>query len=332
MRLYVIAAVALMFALKIGCHNKEMRNSVMQKYSSSVPRCMGRNIIYLPDVFLAADVVDGYFKPVLIDENISSFDVVVKGNGIAPTEFAKYVSRRRAELKDNSSATSDVLRLENKLSDVATLFRIQRVEDAYISEINSLLSGSIVTIKIKSYENTFIDAETRLSKFISNIVAADQKEFNGFCLGTLSISGDFSQESGSYYWRDDAGNTFAIEIDTFNSEDPKNLLQRMAGPDSLLSLFNIGHTVLRSRERTVAGMRAYEWLGWTNLGADGDKKTFKFVLETTRPQGGRTTPRITVTFDSAKQRDDGTETTTNLSDAEAMALWDKVVNSIQPAK
>jgi hypothetical protein len=332
MRRYVISAAILMVAANLGCHNSGGGKSVMQKYSLLVPHCMARNIIYLPDVFLMADVADGSFKSVLVDENLSSFDVIVKGKGVTSQDFSRYVLRRRAELNNSFSTTSNVLRLENRVGDDATIFRIQRVEDAYVSELNSMHSGSIVTVKINSYENTFVEAERRLSAFISNIAASDQKEFNGFCLGSISIPGDFSQERGSFYWRDNNGNTFAIEIDTFNSEDPRNLLQRMAGPDSLLSLFNIGHTVLRSRERTVAGMRAYEWLGWTNLGADGDKKTFKFVLETTRTKGSRATPRISVTFDSAKQLDDGTETTTNLSDEEAMVLWDRVVNSIQPAK
>ena len=293
---------------------------------------MGRSLIIIPTAFLSCRISTGQFKSAKFDGENSSFDVLIDRRKFSPNEFSRHLLTRAGELKDNESMTVNVLRSEQKLSEVATLFRVQRIEDAYTSELHFMLDGNLVVIKLNSYEDSFIAAEEKLVKFMSDFVIADQKKISGFCLGSLAIQGDYSEESGGYYWRDDAGNTFAIEIDTFNSEDPKNLLQRMAGPDSLLSLFNIGHTVLRSRERTVAGMRAYEWLGWTNLGADGDKKTFKFVLETTRPQGTRTTPRITVTFDSAKQRDDGTETTTNLSDAEAMALWDKVVNSIQPAK
>jgi hypothetical protein len=39
-----------------------------------------------------------------------------------------------------------------------------------------------------------------------------------------------------------------------------------------------------------------------------------------------------LTYDLPKKLEDGSETTTNLSDDEAMAMWDKVVDSIQPAK
>lgn len=62
------------------------------------------------------------------------------------------------------------------------------------------------------------------------------------------------------------------------------------------------------------------------------KKAFKFALDTMRRTRGKSTPNIVVTFDSAQQLDDGTETKTNLSDQEAMALWDKIVNSIEMAK
>lgn len=302
------------------------------KYSPVEVHCLGRNHIQLPSLFLNSKITTGTFKPKVADEKSSLFEVLVNNERLSPQEFDMHLLQRRAELKDSSSSTVDVLRAEKKLSDVATLFRVQRIEDAYRSELHFVRGENLVTVTIDSYKNSFLAEEDRLVKFMSEFSILDKIEHKGFCLGKLIISGDFQEESGSFLWRDGAGNNFDIDIDTYGVDDPMPLLKRIGGPDSLLSVFNIGHTVLRARDRTVGGMRAQEWLGWTNLGEDGDEKTFKFTTETMRLTGGKTSPRMHVTFDSAQQLEDGSHTKTNLSDDEAMAMWDKVIDSIQPAK
>lgn len=333
MRPRAIASFLLMVSFNICCYSKPKEKSTPNgKYTSLTTQCMGRHTFLVPVAFSKADVVTGFFQPRNLDENISDFDVVVRESPLAKNQFLADISKRRAQLKSNVSETDDVLRLERKLSETATLFRIQRVEEAYVSELHFLLDKNIVEIKVKSYKNSFLAAEEGLKKFMSNIFIADQGRARSFCLGSLSVQGDFVQESSHTYWRDDAGNRFEFKIDSFTTQDPKSLLQRMAGPDSLLSLFHIGHTVLRSGERKVAGMRAQEWLGWTNFDAGNDEKTFKFKMETIRALGSRTAPSIAVTFDSAQKLADGAEAKTNLSDKEAASMWDAVIDSIQPKK
>ncbi len=302
------------------------------RYNSFVTHCKGRNLIQLPEKFVEARIATGDFKSSNVPSDNPSIHVVVDKRKLAKDEFAFSILKRRSELQHRATATVNIIRLEQKISDVATLFRVQEIEDAYFSELQFMLGENLVVARLDSFKNTFTAAEDRLIKFMSDFVIADGRGGDGFCLGAVLIHGEYDRENGSHHFRDNAGNTFDLDIDSFNTEDPKSLLQRMDGPDSLLRIFHIGHTVLRARERTVAGMRAYEWLGWTNVGEDGDKKTFKFVLETTRPKGSRIAPSIKMTFDSAQNLEDGTETMTNLSDAEAMAVWDKVVNSIQPVK
>lgn len=329
MRAPVRLSVFLLIILNFGCHNGAGKSVMPEKYNNFSKDCRGRNIIAFPDEFSESRIATGNFNPAEPKVGTYPFFVVVERRILTQQEFSNHLLQRRAHLKENPIPTLDILRLERKLSTSATLFRIQQVDDAYQSELHFLLGGNLVVVKLDSYENKFEVAEDRLIQFMSDFSITKESTVKGFCLGALTIQGNYSQESGSYYWRDNDGNTFDLEIDSFNTEDPRNLLQRMAGPDSLLRIFHIGHTVLRSGERTVAGMRAYEWLGWTNLGQDGDKKTFKFVLETTRPKGSRTTPSIKLTFDSAKTLEDGRETSTNLSDEQAMAIWDRVVASIQ---
>lgn len=303
-----------------------------EKYSSFVSHCMGRSVIQLPVDFSESNINVGEFKSVKLATEDSPFHVLVERRKMTEKEFSDHILARRTTLINNATETVDILRLERPLNGIATLFRVQQIKESYQDELHFLVGGNLVIATLDSYENRYAIAEERLVQFISNFSITSESKVNGFCLGALTIQGDFDQENGSYYWRDRAGNTFDIKIDTFRTESPRSLRRRMAGPDSLLTLFHIGHTVLRSRERTAAGMRAQEWLGWTNLGEKGDEKTFKFVLETTRPIGGLATPSIQITFDSAQKLEDGSETRTNLSDDEAMAMWDKVVESIQPAK
>lgn len=302
------------------------------KYTSITTTCIGRNIIELPNVFIKADVTTGTFKvgPAIVENR--PFEVVVKSGNYTKRDFLEAVSAESSKFKVEAIPDSNVLRGEQSLSDSATLLRIQEVDDAYRDELHFMLGHDIVIAKLDSFRNEYVAAEQKLIKFMSQFSLTKQLGVGGFCLGSLSIDGDFSEEQGGYYWRDNAGNTIDIEINSFEKDSTPSLLKRMSSPDSLLNLFHIGHTVLRSGERSVAGMRAQEWLGWTNLGENGNEKTFKFVLETMRRNGGRDTPSIRITFDSAQRLPDATDTKTNMTDAEAMAVWDAMINSIRPAR
>lgn len=327
----LLMLVALIFSmLNIACHKRVEEAKMPEKYNNFIQYCVGRNVIKIPDVFSASRVTSGYFRAFSNGEKIYPFDVNIDKKKLTQKDFSNHISTRAGELKSSGTASVDVLRAEKKLSGVATLFRVQQVDDAYQDELHFLLGENLIVVTLDSYRNTYLAAEDRLVKFMADFSLTDQDRTSGFCLGPVTVHGNFDQESGGSYFRDSAGNTYDIKIDTFAKDDPKRLRQRMSGPDSLLSMFHIGHTVLRSRDRTTAGMHAQEWLGWTNFGGENDGKTFKFVLETMRPKASKTTPSITITYDSAQKLADGTETKTNFSDDEAMAIWDKVIDSIQP--
>ena len=303
-----------------------------EKYDSFKKYCVGRSVLQLPNEFSMLGITTGSFESVDSRHQALAFEVVVDSALLKKESFLNHLLTRRYELKRRGGEAIDVLRLEQKLSDSSTLFRVQQFKDTYKSELHFATNGSLVVVTVDSYGNTFLAAERGLVDFMSNFSPVENEQNNGFCLGPLVFKGNFSAEDGEYDWRDDTGNTLKINISTFKTNSADTLLLRMAGPGSLLDLFHVGHTVLRAGERTVAGMRAQEWLGWTNLGRGGDEKTFKFVSETMRPVGTRNKPLIAVTFDSAQKLENGTETKTNLSDKEAMALWDKILGSIRMAE
>lgn len=273
MRLQILIIGFITDMIISGCHNKVESAKIPEKYSSFSEYCVGRNFIEIPSLFSRSKKTFGEFTPAVYEVKSEAFNIVVDSEKWDKAKFSSHLKNRSEKLSDPGIIpTLDVLRREQRLSDVATLFRVQHVDDAFQNELHFMLGENLVVITLDSYENTYVLAEERLIKLMSDVVITDESNARGFCVGPVTIQGDFVQERGTYYWRDNAGNTLDIQIDTYATDDPKGLLQRMAGPDSLLCLFHIGHTVLRSGERTVAGMRAQEWLGWTKLGHAGDQK------------------------------------------------------------
>jgi hypothetical protein len=222
------------------------------------------------------------------------------------------------------------------LTDDATLFRVQRIDDAYVSEINFLRGTNLVTVRLKSFHNHFVVAEESLINFAAATRVADSKAgrspIEGFCLGPVVVAGNFKDESAKFLFRDGQGNDLGIAIDTYKAGGEPPLLTRIAGPDSLLSIFDVKHKVLRARERTVGHLRAQEWLGSANLGKQGDEKTLKFALETLPLAPEKNEANVTLSFETAQPLQDGTPTKNVLSDEEALALWDTIVDSIRLAK
>jgi hypothetical protein len=328
----ILALLAIISACKV---EKEEKTRMLSKYEEMKAHCVGRHVVDMPSSFLPSQVTNGIFKAIRLNAQDPSFEVIVRETGLTREKFASEVQKRRAELRNSSSDTVDVLRLEKALSDEATLFRVQLIDDAYVSEINFLRGSSIVTVSLDSYRGQFLAAEESLIKFAEAIKEKNEEissaQPQGFCLGSVIITGEFKEENGSFLVRDGKGNAFGIEIDTYKADESVPLLKRVSGPDSLLTKFDVRHTVLRARERTVAGMRAQEWLGWTKLGEQEDEKTFGFALETMRPAADKTTPSIHVSFDTGQPLEDGSATKTVISDEEAIQLWDSVVKSIRPA-
>jgi hypothetical protein len=274
-------SVMLLTAIGCGCSSKQAANAAeMATNAPSVTHCVGRHAIDIPRAFSRASVTTGIFRGKGLPVQEPSIDVVVRSTGLTQTQFAAEVVRRRAELTKKTSETVDVLRLEKPLGDEATLFRVQQIDDAYISEVVFRRGESLVTATLESYRNQYIAAEDSLNKFVAAVseqapgIAAAP---GGFCLGSVTVTGEYADEHGSFKFKAGKGNVFDIQIHGFQGDAAVPLLTRMAAPNSLLARFNVFHTVLRGGERTVAGMRAQEWLGWT-----GVSRILKLKLPATR--------------------------------------------------
>lgn len=231
-----------------------------------------------------------------------------------------------------STETVDVLKFEKKINESATLFRIQEIDDAYASEVILLRGTSVISLRVQSYRDKFLMAEERLIHIVSHIKGNDERnvaEGTGFCLGSVILSGNYAHEFGSFLFQDELGTHISIDIDTYKPNEGITLLDRMSGPDSLLSKYSVQHSVLRKGERRVAGMRAQEWLGWADLSEGAEPKAFKFALETMRSSPGRGSPSISLTLDTAQPLSDGSKAKTAMSDEQAIRLWDSIVESVQ---
>lgn len=317
----------------------QLQTRGVKEMSAHEPRmtshCVGHHIIELPDGFQRVSVITGIFKSVESTTQDPYFDVMVNENSFTDISFSQALDKRRSELKEKSDSAVDVFESEQKTSDGAVMFRVRKIDDAYVSEINFLRGSSLVTIKLDSFNNEYAAAEDRLVKFASAF-RENQKDWFAqgkqyFCFGSVSIAGDFKDESGSFLFKNNEGADFEVDINTYIPDASKPLIARISGPDSLLAVFNVDHKVLRSGERDVANMHAQEWLGWAKLSSEDDAKSFKFILETLRKEPGRVAPSISLTFNTGKPLPGGGTAKTNMSEHEAIQLWDKVVSSIRPA-
>ena len=133
---------------------------------------------------------------------IEPMDVLVRA-GINPAKFSLEVQKRKAELEALGTPTVDILREVKVLSDTAALFRVQRIEDAYLSEIVFLRGANLVTARMHSFQEQYLNAEETLMRFAKGVEILDSekssKNHAGFCLGTVKIDGDFGIEKGSFF-------------------------------------------------------------------------------------------------------------------------------------
>ncbi|MGZ5200549.1 MAG: T6SS immunity protein Tli4 family protein [Telluria sp.] len=306
----------------------------MEKQLTNVESyCVARSFISVPAEFSASPIVTAQIKTAAMDEQQPFVDVMVRADHLLDSSLTVEVAKRRAELMDRSGDGVDVIRLEKAIDKRTTMFRVQRINEAYISEILAIRGGNLIRASLKSYHNTFPMAEARLIEFISSIdVTTNQLSThagNYFCLGPVVVTADLRSEAGNFAFTDGRGSTLELDIDTYARDSRSPLLGRLAGPDSLMAKFNVGPTVLRSAERTVAGMKAQEWLGRVKTG--DDLEAYVFAMETMRTNPGKTAPKIHLSLETGERLPNGKVPGKVMSDDEAVKFWDVVVNSIRPA-
>lgn len=295
--------------------------------------CVGRSTIIMPSPFNANPIVSAQIKLASMGKSESSIEVLVRSDHVPDNKIALEVAKRRTELMDRTSGEVEVLRVEKAIDRHTTLFRVQWVEDAYTSEVLLFRDGNVIRANLQSFHNTYELAERRLLEFAESIAMTGAitavDSLHGFCLGSVIVTGSLSSEAGSFAFEDGRGSTFGVAIDTYAEDAQVPLLARVSGPDSLLTVFDVDHHVLRSGERTVAGMKAQEWLGRAKVGEH--QEAFAFSMETMRAAPGKNAPKIHLSFDTGERLPNGELPGKIMTDDEAVKLWDVVVGSIRPA-
>lgn len=325
--------IAIFLLLLSACQSEIEKEPKVQKIPESLKSyCVGRHVIRVPATFLLSPISTGIFQIKDASAQEPAFDIVVLSGGITKPKFDAAVQQRRSELKRLEGENTNLVKLDKFISENAVLFRVQEIDDAYFSETYFLRGTTMVKVRRESYRNSYLEAEEKIAKVSAAIKERDSANNSiesGFCLGSVVINYGLSHESASFAFRNESGLKIGLDIDTYASNESVSLLSRMSSEDSLLKKFQIRHDILRARERIVAGMNAEEWLGVGYLSEDDDQRALKFILETKRKTPGEIRPSIMLSFDSAQNLPDGTPTTTSIENAEALELWDRIVDSIK---
>lgn len=317
--------------LSTACDRKEPKK--MPNFQEMTTYCVGRHLVDVPSDFRRIFPLSGVFRQIGHDRKSSTIGIMVVAESLTHFEFTQMVERRRIELIASTRDKRNSLEAVIASDQNATLFRVSRIEDSYMSEAHLLRGGAYLTAEARSHSGLFNMAEADIFDFTKKIAIADNINFSqsGFCLGPLIVAGDYEAESVTTVFRSDQRPDVIISIsmDSYNRDDPVTLLQRLIGPNSLLEQVDVRSTVLRKGQLEVAGMSAQEWLGAVKLGEHRDKRQLGFAFETRRVKPGPNWPRIHMELDSGKQDRNGVERPNSLSDEDAIALWDSIVTSIR---
>jgi hypothetical protein len=330
-----ISTIIFIISMLVGCTNDGKERAVRVENDERTVQCVGRYTISLPKMFSAVEVTTGNFREQHLGLGEPIFEVEVHAVEWSRDRFQAEMRKRSSDLKRKSSGHENVLRGEFAAGENAMLFRVQEIDDAYVSEVDALIGPALVKVTLDSSGDQYLDAEQRLLRFVAGMQRADQAggdaQKKGFCLGPVLVTGDFNFESASFLFRDGKGDDLQVDINSGTGVGHKDrtLLERMALPDPLLSKANVKEHLIRARKLEVAGMPAEEWLGWVSLNPDSEEKTLGFALEARPDRPSKNNPYLTLSLDTAQQLKDGTHTRNWMADEVALHIWDSVVSSVQ---
>lgn len=324
--------------LMVGCLGKKKAESgvnVLDK-TERADYCIGRYQVSLPEGFSQIPGTLGEFRPVSMPAEEPAIGLELVALGLNPQEFGNKVQARISELSEAKKGSGlDYLAHYKALEHGAVQLRIGNVDTFYKSEVHALKGQVYIVASLESAHDQFGIAEARLNEFVNGIVVAGSMGDigKGFCIGPLTVNGDFRREWYSFAYRSSKHPDLLVEIniDTFSKNDPETLFERVGGSKSLLSIFDIKHSVIRKRELITAGMRAQEWLGAAKM-PEKKNKQYNFSLETIRPTPTKITPIIHVDFRTGENGLDGAEQETSIDETQAVSIWDGLIGSISPRK
>ncbi len=302
------------------CHARQPLMNETKTY------CFGR---YLVDIPVGAQV-NGYASRYKYG--------YIKSSSLSRTRFDEYVEQREAAIRSGKQKDGYSLRGGGRISDSIWVFELE----------DQLLTGPSVGFEAhrwdggRAFEMTQVGTmsdkydevlSTMKTRVLPNLHARDADDIPeqpGFCLKDGFIDDDGTapqyEESGmSFKFPQWPGVLITASASTTTKAGEKTLLQRV-GSAWLPTNFILVKT-LRRGERTVNGRDGEEilWSFPTNHGF----RSHQFQWEAQGTLSQPLNADLTVEFESGLQSSDGEWQRPNLSDEEAIAIFDAVVNSIR---
>lgn len=289
--------------------------------------CVGRHLINLPVDFEPVLPISATFRISGKSSRATSIEIRVREKDASLLSFQKAVSMRQGEIMAFANETTDILKETIKSQNGDVLFRILRIGDSYSSELHTLKATSYITLVAKSHQGRFLEIEQQILDYAKeSLIPIEERSSSrtGFCLGAALLSGEHEGEIANFEFRSAMrpGVAVTVDIDTYTRDARADLLSRVSGPDSLLKIFDVQNKVLRQGERTVAGMKAQEWLSTVMLGENREQKQASFVLETMRPKPGPENPHIRVEMEVTPEG-------AIPSDHQLIELWDSITKTVR---
>ncbi|WP_162267080.1 T6SS immunity protein Tli4 family protein [Luteimonas abyssi] len=317
--------------------------------------CFGRHEISMPESFRfrhSGSSVTFYYRH---DTDFETVEAQVVDSDAAYERFVASVASRAADIsaESNEKTGGSMLLAQEEIESNTLLLRYHRsdVSDrSHVHEVHRLVSGKHLFLKADSFKGEWASVEARLKQLAAGaraISPAAGPIGGDFCLGGLVLDPVDDYESAKFSYR--AGNlahrdvVLAIESETFKRDEAAaRVVQRLDGNFSGLGLRPV---VLRKGAFEFGGAPAEQWLGREQV--DGQVEHL-FVAESYPASPGLRSPALQVELRTggvpSSQPDAGlppyrrptmppttgqARMASSLSDDQAIALWDEMVQSIK---
>jgi len=336
----------------LGCSPSEKERMTITALTHNMQsHCVGRYLIDMPQGFeqdMEVASQDGRFLPPDMDfQEAPQMTLELRATGQSEAQFKKAVGQVILKNSVPVQYSNDYALLEHteETGDNQVLIRlysdIEKSHPTRKSAIHFLLEGRYVVASAESYEGKFLTAEKHLQEFVRNIKTYDpSKPEKGYCVGPLLVQGRYSGEQMNFGFTSQQfmDLRFGLMMDTYREGSSSTLLQRANDPKNLLNIFDVGYSTLRKGRRDVAGMQGQELAVRFSGDNPDDGSTMiehKLMLEVDRKTPSESQPFMDIGITTGGQDPSSITTgrgkyrTSSLSDAELMALWDAIINSIR---
>lgn len=291
-------------------------------------RCYGRFLLDVPRGSLAieSETYSFAFATIAVDRNPMTVE-----------QFNNVVDLRIRLLKSRSNRHQRMLfSAAERISDTIRWVAAWR-EDDEARDVSgfALIDGSKFTISSVVYDdddfhdfkNAFLALLPRLKPLQENAVP----ESSGFCVAAGYIEGGNERAesvSSGFLLPGMPDVLFTIRTRTNGARVDAGVLDR----DASSVVARIGrHTgtvvTLRSARKTVMGMQAQEWIV---RNPPGESWRYKFVLEIPGEPESNAAPNIVLTMRLHGARSEDGDEPFNLTEAEALRLWDAITGTLRP--